>query len=90
MNKKIESKNMQTKPDTVRLEIKKHPNKENVTINILEVASELADHELRTQCKEMIIDETRDGMECYTEEAQDIFNELYDFYYDFLLKYQEG
>jgi hypothetical protein len=61
----------------------------NITINILEVASELAERDLikmdnKTIFPNGIYVETEDETS-YTEEAQDIFNELYDEYYDFLL-----
>ena len=55
----------------------------NVTINILELASELADLELQKYFDYSAIsiwveddEETR-----YTDEAQDIFDDLYDKYY---------
>jgi len=56
----------------------------NVTINIVELASELADYELLENWKDSIkIWEDDEDEECttYTDEAQDIFNELYDKYY---------
>ena len=58
----------------------------NVTINILELASELAQKELENSWTESIQiykDEESDILE-YTEEAQDIFNGLYDHYYSFI------
>lgn len=55
-----------------------------VSVNILELASELADRELK-----LIWGDTRKGLyedeeSCittYSDEAQDIFNDLYDKYY---------
>ena len=55
---------------------------ENITINKLELASELADRELQSEWRDSIKiwkDETA-CITVYTEEAQDIFNELYDEY----------
>ena len=59
----------------------------NVTINILELASELAHKEL----VDMVGDENKlfedplAGITVYTDEVQDKFNELYDYYYDVIL-----
>jgi len=53
-----------------------------VTINQIELASELANFELQENWRTSIQiykDEESDCLE-YTEEAQDIFNELYDKY----------
>ena len=55
----------------------------NVTINILELASELAELELKINWDYRLGDmifEDDDGTR-YSEEAQDIFNNLYDKYY---------
>ncbi len=55
---------------------------ENITINKLELASELADIKLQSEWRDSIKiweDET-DALTVYTEEAQDIFNEYYDEY----------
>lgn len=71
----------------------------DITINIVEVASELADNELeRLQNESLDTDGQHPYFPCgivqedpedenitiYTEEAQDKFNELYDYYYTFL------
>ncbi len=60
---------------------------ENVTINILELASELASIELENNWRDSIKiykdDESSDTV--YTDEAQDIFNGLYDKYTDLIL-----
>lgn len=56
----------------------------NVTINIIELASELASIELEDNwCDSIRIYEDDEDGECtkYTDEAQDIFNDLYDKYY---------
>lgn len=63
----------------------------DIKINILEVASELADRDLQI---EFDFDESLiyhdDGEVCiYTDEAQDMFNDLYDYYYDFLLSFAD-
>ena len=55
---------------------------ENVLINKLELASELAHKQLindYTNTFQLIEEDTANGIK-YTEEAQDIFNELYDEY----------
>jgi hypothetical protein len=65
----------------------------NITINIIEVASELADKDLITAFggdggKNRFpngIVEDQDGIDVYTEEAQDFFNNRYDYWFDFLL-----
>lgn len=58
----------------------------NVTINIVELASELAELELKInwdyRLGDMIIEDD-DGTR-YSEEAQDIFNDLYDKYYSII------
>jgi hypothetical protein len=56
----------------------------DVTINILELASELADKELREKWDfrdgQADVDDGHGGM-MYSETAQDIFDRLYDEYY---------
>lgn len=64
----------------------------DIRINILEVASELADKDLIASYgdeggqnrfpKGIILD--LDYETSYTEQAQDYFNERYDYWYDFL------
>jgi hypothetical protein len=53
----------------------------NITINAIELASELAEKELNDNWTDSIIiyEECEDGSN-YTEEAQEIFNDLYDKY----------
>lgn len=58
----------------------------DIKINIVEVASELAELELEENWGKTIKiyredDETETR---YTDEAQDVFNDLYDKYYDFI------
>jgi hypothetical protein len=54
----------------------------NITINILELASELAHEDLLNNWRDsLIIYEDRETETGYTEEAQDVFNDLYDKYY---------
>lgn len=55
----------------------------DIVINVVEVASELADRQLRSFFLGEI-DEEKDGVLTYTEKAQDVFNELYDEYYTIL------
>ena len=69
----------------------------DIKINILEVASELADKDLERS----LFDEggnnrfpnglliVGDEMTSYTDEAQDYFNERYDYWYDFLIQFNE-
>ena len=64
---------------------------EIIKINSLELASELAHAKLVNEWSESIkiyVDETADEL-VYTEEAQDIFNEFYDDYLDFLNAFKE-
>jgi len=57
-------------------------NTHEITINAVELASELASAHLeRVHTDRIVIWEEVDGVEVYTEEAQDIFNDLYDEYY---------
>jgi hypothetical protein len=53
-----------------------------LTINTIELASELADMELRKNWDYRLgeIDIDREFEVCYTDEAQDVFDELYDKY----------
>jgi len=55
---------------------------ENVTVNKLELASELANMSLLIDYadKMKIYDEKENEITCYTDEAQDVFNGLYDMY----------
>lgn len=58
----------------------------NVTINIIEVASELAELRVLEEFnneEERVYEETEDGT-CYTEDAQEIFNYYYDYYFNFI------
>lgn len=58
----------------------------NVTINIIELASELADMEIenaRNTGEENTI-EDENGCIIYDEKTQDIFNDLYDKYYSII------
>lgn len=64
----------------------------NININILEVASELAHKELERHFEfeaNRIYEWVSDEESRYTEEAQDLFNEWYDHYYDFLIQLKE-
>jgi hypothetical protein len=64
----------------------------NININILEVASELAHKKIEEHFEfeaNKIYEWVSDDESRYTEEAQDLFNEWYDYYYDFLLKLKE-
>jgi hypothetical protein len=58
----------------------------NITINLVELASELAEMELEKHFEYssiLIYEEENEGVK-YTEEAQDIFNNLYDKYYSLI------
>ena len=63
----------------------------NIKINIIEVASELAQNELLENWGDSlnIYNETDETETTYTDEAQDIFNDLYDKYFNFLYNLQE-
>lgn len=57
-------------------------NEHEMTINAVELASELAAAHLeRVHTDRIVIWEENEGVEVFTEEAQDIFNDLYDEYY---------
>jgi hypothetical protein len=61
----------------------------NVTINILELASELASYELEETWGDTIkiYNEDENGDTYYTEQAQEIFNDLYDKFYSIIENY---
>lgn len=63
-------------------------NQTNITINIVELASELASMELENNWSDSIKMFSDDEDDCltYTEEAQDIFDDLYDKYYSLIEK----
>ena len=70
----------------------------NITINILEVASELADKDLilaygddggKNRFPNGILTDLEDGTS-YTDEAQDFFNQRYDYWWDFLYDQKVG
>ena len=56
-----------------------------IKINIVELASELAARQLQDHWQDsiLIFDENDEEIK-YTEEAQDIFNGLYDYYYSLI------
>ena len=57
----------------------------NIKINLIEVASELAELELvKDNPKLETYEDDDEGGSRYTEKAQDIFNDLYDKYTNFL------
>ena len=59
----------------------------NIEINLLEAASELAHEVVCAKFEDddnAIYENTTDVITVYTEEAQDLFNEWYDHYYDLL------
>jgi hypothetical protein len=59
---------------------------DEITINIVELASELADRELRKTFKGKIdVDDEGEGT-VYSNEAQDEFNDLYDEFYSMIEK----
>jgi hypothetical protein len=64
----------------------------NITINVIEVASELAEEIVCAKFEDdesLIYQETEDGT-CYTEDAQELFNEWYDHYFNFLIDRQQN
>jgi hypothetical protein len=59
----------------------------DIKINLLEAASELAHEVVCAKFEDddnAIYENTSDTITSYTEEAQDLFNEWYDHYYDLL------
>lgn len=56
----------------------------NVTVNILELASELAQADLELHMDYGVMYKDGGSVMTYTEEAQDEFNELYDKYYSII------
>lgn len=63
-----------------------------IKINILEVASELAHKDLEKQFNydaKKIYEWVNDNETKYTETAQEVFDILYDEYYDFLFNLKE-
>ena len=60
-------------------------NTDNITVNMLELASELAHKRVvESNCHTIWIDE--DEQTIYTEEAQDLFNEYHDQYETIILE----
>lgn len=61
----------------------------NVTINIVELASELASYELEETFGDtiQIYKEDENGDTYYTDHAQEIFNDLYDKFYAVIESY---
>lgn len=59
----------------------------NITVNIVELAAELAQNELEknTELTEIWINDGNDSL-IYSGPAQDIFNNLYDEYYSIIEK----
>lgn len=59
----------------------------DITINLLEVASELAHLVVCAKFEDddnALYENTTDTITSYTEEAQDLFDEWYDYYYELL------
>ena len=58
----------------------------NITVNIIELASELAADDLYLHWHDTLKlhDDSDETETKYTDEAQDIFNELYDKYYSII------
>ena len=56
----------------------------NVTVNIVELASELAHADLELHMKFGAMYKDDGSVMTYTEDAQDEFNELYDKYYSII------
>lgn len=59
-----------------------------ITINVIELSSELAEEMVNVKFNyeqnDIYVEEDEEIR--YTEEAQEIFNEWYDYYYDFLIE----
>lgn len=56
----------------------------NVSINIVELASELAHNEIEATYRGQIYINDNDIETIYTDEVQDLFNDLYDKYYSLI------
>lgn len=56
----------------------------NISINIVEVASELAHNEIENTYRGQIYIDDNDIETIYTDEVQDLFNDLYDKYYSLI------
>jgi hypothetical protein len=73
-------------------------NNSMVSVNIVQLASELAENQTKIEMfdndcldeeeEEQMYVSHSDGTTSFTEEAQDIFNPLYDYYYNVILKCQ--
>jgi hypothetical protein len=63
---------------------------EEIRVNILELASELAHKELVKDYSDSIViyEDDQSGITHYTDEAQDIFNDLYDKYFTFVEQFK--
>lgn len=63
---------------------------EEIRVNILELASELAHQELVKDYSDSIViyEDDLAGIKHYTEEAQDLFNDLYDKYFTFIEQFK--
>jgi len=62
-----------------------------IKINLLEVASELANqivHARFLDDESFIYNDLSNGDRIYTDHAQSLFNEWYDYYYNFLLNFK--
>ena len=64
---------------------------ENVTVNILELASELAHEKLVDNWSESIkiFEDDQATVTNYTDQAQDIFNDYYDHYFELIKSISE-
>ena len=61
---------------------------DEIKINILELASELAHIELVNNFRGSVYESETDGITTYTDEAQDVFNDLYDKYYSLIEQFK--
>jgi hypothetical protein len=81
---------MKNEQDTLKYQKEIVELKGNITVNILELASELAEMEMKInwdyRLGSMIVEDD-DGTR-YSERAQDIFNDLYDKYYSVIERFQ--
>jgi hypothetical protein len=81
---------MTNEQDTLKYQKEIVELKGNITVNILELASELAEMEMKInwdyRLGSMIVEDD-DGTR-YSERAQDIFNDLYDKYYSVIERFQ--
>lgn len=62
----------------------------NITVNHLELASELADQAVMNKYEDDTYRIDENGDTTYTDVAQDMFNDMYDYYYELIKSTQSN